>query len=146
MTTSDGISAEDWDIVHQLAVDIVNSTEEESDRCRARLFEYLDKLVEKYGELPSILATRADFLPRSEVERQEDLLKRSYALASALHDARNKLYAAHSLAALYIDELRNSDEGTRWLDRLRQELNQGDDGTFSEDYTRLFDELARLRS
>jgi len=64
MTTADGISTEEWDIVHQLGVDIVNATinatGQEEDRCRARLFEYLDKLEAKYGELPSILATSLD--------------------------------------------------------------------------------------
>jgi hypothetical protein len=53
MTTSDGISAEDWDKVHELAVEVVKSGLP-SDY-RTRLLRYLDQLETKYGELPSIL-------------------------------------------------------------------------------------------
>jgi hypothetical protein len=143
MTTPDGISTEDWDIVHQLGLDIVNASGQEEDVCRERLFEYLDKLEERYGELPSILATRADFL--NDDQRKEDLLKRSYVLASARHDARNRLYAAHSLAVLYIDKLRNPDEGSIWIERIQQDVALVDDGHFADEHQRLRVELARLR-
>ena len=80
MVTSDGISDKDWDRVHELVVEIVNAGEgEEGDQQTAELLGYLDRLEEKYGVLPSILATRADY-----VEDPLDslaVLKRAYVLA-----------------------------------------------------------------
>ena len=61
--TSDGISDADWDVVHALAVEIVNASESEAAvRTTAALLCHLDTLEQKYGALPSILATRADYV------------------------------------------------------------------------------------
>ena len=61
--TPDGISADDWDQVHELALAIVNAEEEvEGADHRNRLLKYLRELRSKYGELPSILATEADYV------------------------------------------------------------------------------------
>lgn len=75
MPTSDGISSEDWDKVHELAVEIVNAGDAQSEVHRSQLLIYLDQLEKKYGELPSILATRADYV--AELKHKEALLKRA---------------------------------------------------------------------
>ncbi|HEY5892303.1 MAG TPA: hypothetical protein VIT91_03640 [Chthoniobacterales bacterium] len=59
------IAKPDWDRVHQAACDIVNAytmgDEILGQSKRERLFDVLDELEEKYGEHPSIIATRGDF-------------------------------------------------------------------------------------
>ena len=135
MATPDGISAEDWERVHELAVEIVNADEDESEGYRSRLLDYLYTLEEKYGELPSILATRADYT--NDLRLKERLLARAYGLAMARGDDRNALYIAHSLAELSIEEFRDAKEGHRWLECVRQHLVRIDDPWFAAEYERL---------
>lgn len=63
--TRDGISTEEWDRVHAVAVDIVNASAIEDEVLCAhhteRLFDILDGLEAIYGRVPSILDTRADY-------------------------------------------------------------------------------------
>jgi hypothetical protein len=60
-----GISTEDWDRVHVVAVDIVNASAVGDDVLCAhhtqRLLDILDELEVTYGRIPSILDTRADY-------------------------------------------------------------------------------------
>jgi hypothetical protein len=142
MATPDGITTDDWDRVHELAVDIVNADETEAETCRGRLLAYLETLEQKYGELPSILATRADYV--DDPRRRETLLSRAYDLAKDRRDDRNTAYIAHSLAELYIGEFRDYWAGQRWLDELRQYLPQIDDAVFAEEYDRLRSLLHQL--
>jgi len=135
MATSDGIASDEWDRVHELAVDIVNADETGATECRNRLLNYLETLEHKYGELPSILSTRADYV--DDLTAKEALLLRAYALAKARSDYRNVTYVAHSLAELYIEEFKNYWEGQRWLEDLKQHLPQADDSLFAEEYERL---------
>ena len=136
MTTPDGISSDDWDLVHELAVGIANAANEQEAACeRYRLLEWLDELERKYGSAPSILAARADFI--GNVENKRDLLLRAHSLAEERHDMRNALYVAHSLAELYLEEFQNAVEGRRWLQRVEDHLVQVDDGWFAEEYERL---------
>jgi hypothetical protein len=94
MVTSDGISGEDWDVLHGLAVELVNAADGDDEAaCRATLMRYLDRLAAKYGERPSILATRADYT--QDAETKERLLRRAYDLAEARGDAQNRLHVAH---------------------------------------------------
>ena len=71
----------------------------------SQLLQYLDELGAKYGALPSILATRADYL-MDRTER-EALLIQAYILAEALNDTLNMKETEDSLAELYIE----GDEG-----------------------------------
>jgi hypothetical protein len=135
MATPDGISAKDWERVHELAVDIVNADEDESEGFRTHLLDYLYSLEEKYGELPSILATRADYT--NDLRLKERLLARAYGLAMARSDDRNALYIAHSLAELSIEEFRDAKEGHKWLNCVKQHLAQIDDSWFAGEHDRL---------
>lgn len=140
MATTDGISTEEWDRVTELTMKIwkhINDAEEE--KCRRDLFDYLDALEAKYGPLPSILATRADFIVSSdEISTKEELLARAYALALERRDRTNALAVAHSLADLYLGELRKPIEGRRWLACFGTQLYaDADDAWWSEEYERL---------
>jgi len=61
-----GISKADWDHVTELACDVVNASEAEDAVWNASatnaLLAYLQKLLQQYGDHPSILSTIGDFL------------------------------------------------------------------------------------
>lgn len=146
MDTTDGIAGEDWERVGELAWSLVAATLDEDDaacgEATIRLFAYLDTLDARYGERPSLLATRADFLDVDTHGRLKDaLLRRAYALAEARDDAWNLLYVAHSLAELHIETAREPAEGRRWLGRLRHHAIRADDGWFAEEHARLIERL-----
>jgi hypothetical protein len=141
MATSDGISVEDWDVVHDLALQIVNSPDSDKERYRYQMLEYLAELEVKYGSLPSILATRADYLEEEDPAREE-LLLRAHALAAAQTDTANVVYVAQSLAELYLDK-RDLAEADRWLSTMRQHLLARTDTDYSE-YERIRAEYRKL--
>jgi hypothetical protein len=137
--TPDGIRDEDWDRVHELAVEIVNAGDaEKCDEQKAQLLECLDRLEEKYGPLPSILATRADYV--KEPEESRELLERAYAPALEKHDRLNVLYVASSLARLHIERLRNVTEGVKWLAAFKEALKYAGDESDIEEY----EDLAKM--
>ena len=112
--TSDGISNEDWDQVHELVLDVVNASDADSDQNLDRLFGFLRTLEAKYGERPSILATQADYaLDRRESER---LLLRAFDLALASGDGPNIREISLSLAELYATDLKQLGDAIRWLE------------------------------
>ena len=121
--TSDGISTEDWDRVHELAVDVANSADEE-DQPREELLRFLEQLRSKYGELPSILATQADYTddPRA----AELLLLRAFDLSLTRGDSENLRETSLSLANLYVD-LRDLVAASRWLDVAAAQLRPGNE-------------------
>jgi hypothetical protein len=111
--TSDGISSEDWDRVHELAVDLVNASDDEGESVRQRLFECLRELTSKYGELPSILATQADYV--DDPIESEALLLRAFDLVQSRGDRSNICEISLSLADLFA-ELRRPVDASRWLE------------------------------
>src|SRR4029079_6031901 len=139
MATSDGISSEEWNRVTELAFEVwhhINDAEKESRRWE--LFNYLDALEQKYGLLPSIIATRADFSSPNEVSNKEELLARAYALAIDRQDRLNALHISHSLANMYLDELERPVEGDRWLRCFETHLYEDiEDKWWQQEYERL---------
>ena len=91
--TPDGISTADWDRVNELALEVVNTSTAEdhegNERAKRRLKSLLDDLQEKYGPLPSLLATRADYVDRP--EDQEYWLLAAYDEAVRRDDAKTSL-------------------------------------------------------
>jgi hypothetical protein len=142
MSTPDGIGADDWDVVHQLALDCVNAPDDEKESVRHRLLVYLDTLEARYGSLPSILATRADYLDSDDPKRLE-LLLRAYELAESRRDRVNALFVAHSLAELHLEN-RQAEDANRWLSRMRERLADVDDHGLAKDYERLREDYRRL--
>jgi hypothetical protein len=122
--TPDGIAGADWDAVHELTLEMLNCAAAEDpsplSRARASLMELLDRLDQKYGAKPSLLATRADFVDSS--DEKERLLLAAYSEAERIADAMNRELIAHSLAQFYIDEIGSVDEGRKWLGVWRDEL------------------------
>jgi hypothetical protein len=141
MATSDGISTAEWDIVHGLAVDVVNASDVEKPRRKGELLDYLKKLEVKYGELPSILATRADYLDDNDPAREELLLK-AFSLAEARNDNSNVVYLAQSLAELYLERMELT-RANSWLSRMREGLSAAGNRDYSE-YERLRSEYRKL--
>lgn len=121
--TEDGIATEDWDRVHELAVEVVNWSAEgdipASHRASLRLVELLDDLQEKYGPLPSLLATRADYLDG--FEEREYWYLAAYRQADARGDAKNLESISESLASLYVENVRWK-EAAEWVGLLEQHL------------------------
>lgn len=122
--TPDGMSREDWAHVHQCAVDIANAALADDDAASqastSELLQVLERLQDRYGVLPSILATRADYI--EDVPSRLTLLEAAYEVALARVDARNLVWIASSLVELYADELRNPAAAGEWLDRLEARL------------------------
>jgi hypothetical protein len=134
--TPDGISGDDWSRVYQLTVDLFCA----KPQARKQLLNWLDELQGKYGELPSILATRADFSP---LVNKEQLLRRAYSLSTARGDRSNQLHVAHSLTEYCVDESRNDIEGRKWLDVLKGHLAEIADASYEHDYERMLEKLVR---
>jgi hypothetical protein len=118
MMTSDGISTEDWDLVHEIALEVVNTSsrgdETASERATEELLALLEKLEERYGPLPSLLATRADYF--DDAGSREYWLIMAFAEAERLGDSKNMTLIAHSLAAYYVQD--DDRKAEHWLDRL----------------------------
>jgi hypothetical protein len=146
IVTPDGISDADWDRVKALAVAILEAThdEDESGESETRaLMNFLDDLESRCGTLPSILATRADFL--DDPAQAVAMLERAYGLAVERDSARDRLYIADTLAGTYIRELEDADAGEAWLGRLADELKTSGDESDITSYEELRVDLQRLR-
>lgn len=100
--TSDGIPTAEWDLVHQLAVDIANAALKDDTAIQESRTEelrcYLAELRTRHGDLPSILGTLADYSD-DEAEAYE-----LYALAigesQRIGDRKNELILTESISEL----------------------------------------------
>ena len=145
--TPDGISSVDWDRVKELAAEVVNLSGadqyEASDAVARELVALLLALENKYGPLPSLLATRADYV-ESTAERG-DLLLASYRESKRRGDVRSQAWIAHSLASHYVEAVPDSEEGDRWLHITQQHLQAFPDEEVDDDLYRLRAVLRRRR-
>ena len=118
--TSDGISAEDWDRVHDLAVDVVNCADDSVAWTAARraMRDYLRELHDKYGDRPSLWATEADYADSP--HETEELFLKAFDLAVRIEDEKNQKAIALSLAGMYATDLMDVDTARMWLDVERQ--------------------------
>ena len=140
--TSDGISTEDWNRVVELSGEMVDSWDDEalSDASRRRLLACLDDLEAKYGELPSILFSRAEYVEDDVFA--EALTARAYDLALRREDHRGALDVCTSLAGLYAGLARAGSAGSdplpvkelalEWLDRAETHLHVGNEHDVAE--------------
>ena len=145
--TPDGIATEDWDRVHELALQVVNDSAEgdeaASDAASLRLRELLDELQEKYGALPSLLATRADYVT-SPQEREYWLLA-AYEQAQQRKDEKNLVWVASSLACFHLEEAPDLMKGTHWLESFEQHLQTFSDPSEARQAIRLRGLLQSLK-
>ncbi len=117
--------------MHELAVAIVNAEEDspEENSYRTQLLNYLDELTGKYGELPSLLATRADYI--DDPIETERLLLRASELAAHIGDTRNVCEVALSLADLYATERLRSVAARAWLEKARAHMSPDDESRWA---------------
>lgn len=143
MPTSDGISTEDWNAVHELVLNIANAeAEAEENIFTNQLLQLLNELEGRYGILPSILATRADYV--SDINEQAMLFRQAHALAEASNDIKNLKLISHSLAELYIKDLEDRSEGQTWIKRLSDHLISSPEKDLEDELKRLHEILDRL--
>jgi hypothetical protein len=131
--TSDGISTADWEHVHELAIDIVDAADGATGEVsRLELLQYLEDLRHKYGDLPSLCATQADYVEdRAESER---LLLRAFDLAVSRSDAQNIKEVALSLATLNAMDKRDRRAASHWLELARTYLTDADQKDWEIDW------------
>jgi len=122
--TSDGITKKDWDPIHELAVNIANASSvgdiKLSRQYEKQLHNHLRALQRKYGILPSIISTRADYT--DDPAKRIKLYKLAYRLAGETNDDLNLMHSAWSLASIYLDDLKQRRNGREWLSRLKDAL------------------------
>lgn len=128
MATSDGIATNDWETIRDLAATVVNRSGAGDDGSldRKRLLRALDKLEKKYGRLPSILSTRADYVDDPELSLS--LLKEAYVTADERSDVKNKAFISSTLSELYLETFQRKDLARFWLGLFTKDLE-----SYSED-------------
>ena len=140
METSDGILLSDWDVVKAVATDYANAVVDENHKymalSRRKMLRLLNRMSKKYGERPSILAIKADYV--ASYRRREDLLELAYALAQQISDFQNITLVSSSLAEFYVEEMPSEGKGKLWVGRLRRALQDHFDQSEQEVYKRLF--------
>ena len=103
-----------------------------------QLLNYLDKLESKYGRLPSILDTRADFSKDSSFSAS--LYKEAYAASLELGDNKNLSLVSSSLAEIYATEIKDFAKGKVWFELFKAHQHNYSD----EDLDGLAKELAAI--
>jgi hypothetical protein len=125
--------------VHALAAEVASRCAEDDEAAREslslRLLGLLDQLEVKYGPLPSILATRADYVDHS--DDRERWLTAAYEQARRLRDAKNLVWIASSLAGFHVEERPDPARGAAWLAILERYLAESPDASVAEEAARL---------
>lgn len=129
--TSDGISDADWSCVEESAEDIVAARMDGADHglLVANMHSLLDRLKVKYGRLPSILATEADYVENSQYELS--LLKEAYLSACEIGDTKNIAFIAASLSEYYLEGLIDIKKAGFWKIKLEKALEDFSDSYLS---------------
>ena len=127
MGTSDGISKEDWNQAQEIVEKITyaGSLGGSSKLLAKKLIVYLDTLKQKYGRLPSILATQADYI--NEPEQELSLRKEAYITALEIRDYKNIAYISSSLARFYKETNRNTQNAKFWVRIFEKSLQDYSD-------------------
>lgn len=146
--TSDGIRLADWRQIESLAreyVELVTAqNSRRADATRRKILRSLSKLSSQYGDRPSILATKSEYVESPRLRGR--MLERAYELALRRRDAKNATLIASSLAEYYVEERHNSDAGEIWLRRLDRALSRHFDKTESRVFKRLTKKLRTLKN
>lgn len=125
-STSEGIPRNEWMLVEDLA-DKVLDANLSGDlvielKYKEQMINLLDKLQTKYGELPSIYATKADYI--DDIQQEVVLLKKGFDIANNLNDKKNRTLISGSLAQRYIEELRDKANGIIWINKIEDCLKE----------------------
>lgn len=145
MPTPDGIADDDWREVEDLAWSVADATLGDDEALYAdavnQLLARLRELESRYGPLPSILATMADFT--DDAREAVRLLENAYFVAEQRNDTRNMTYIASSIAQRYVEDLSDFAKGRSWVDLLRQCLERFPDQHELEVLAELEERLGR---
>lgn len=127
MATSDGISEEDWSKVELLAEEIVDVSAQDADSkfLENKLLLFLGELEAKYGRLPSIVATEADYVNDRSMELR--LLKEAYSASIEVGDSKNIAYISSSLAEFYLENTNEKDKAVFWISIFSESLSEYND-------------------
>ena len=114
------IEDNDWAEVTSLSVEIVNLDEQgkSSEEVELELINYLRSLEDKYGRNPRVLGTLADYL--DDIDERLALYKEAFELAEKDNDHINKTIIAGSLLELFLEEVQDYGESSKWLDILNE--------------------------
>lgn len=110
---------------------------------RIRFIRFLDALRKKYGDLPNLLAMRADMMDRDSAKLP--YLTRAYRGAATRHDRREMVLSAHSIAEINFAR-RRFDLATPWVKRLRHNLTYSRDRDWAKDCSEMEKQLRRMRT
>ena len=134
--TSDGISQSDWEGITEIAFRLADALLREDRQAeteeRDALLTALDVLQDKYGDRPSILASRAEFL--DDKNESIALYEKAYSLADETNDFQNKTFVASSLASLHWHVLEDRQNAELWLERLKDCLRDYTDDNEQDTY------------
>jgi hypothetical protein len=146
--TSDGVPKESWDRIHTLAVAYANlslgKSRQRIERTRQKMLRLLRDLEYRFGERPSLVATRSDYVKPTAY--REKLLLRAFGLAKRRRDRPNMVFVSSSLASLYVEDIGNVTEGARWLKELDAALSAYPDALEKRTYRSLLKQLRDMRS
>tara|TARA_R110001599_G_C12205844_1_gene656127 strand:- start:1368 stop:1700 length:333 start_codon:yes stop_codon:yes gene_type:complete len=81
----------------------------------------LDRLRLKYGEIPLLLSTKADFI--DDTDERVRLYKRAVELSLESADIACLTQSAESLVEIYIEEFSDHESALAWLNRLNEFAN-----------------------
>ena len=145
MDTSDGIRHCDWVEIESLAEAIVDASSSGADDkiLVNNLISKLRNLEKRYGRLPSILATEADYV-ENDVE-QVKLLKEAYVSSCETNDVKNKSFVSASLAEFYTEKDINPEKAKYWLDQLKVNLHSHSDSYLESVYDDVSDIISQAK-
>ncbi len=137
--TSDGISGFDWDKIRGMSADVANAAICDDQgalrKARSEILSAIKQFIVKYGEKPSLLATKADYV--EDLNDRIPLLEKAYEISCDTCDVRNKTYISQSLAELYIDDMKDMQKGAFWVKNLAESLASYSEPYEAEEYIRL---------
>lgn len=143
--TPDGVSTEDWGLVHEAVLEIVNASAIDDEVLCAhyteRLFDFLSELEERYGRIPAILATRADFTddPASAIALHEEALM-------IANDSTSTRLSLQSLIRLMIDKRQGISEIPGRLKTLERVTPFDGDSSDLEELRQLQSDFERIKA
>ena len=122
MKTSDGIPSADWEYVEVCAEEIVAASANDLDcsLLMSNMRKLLNRLRDRYGRLPSILATEADYVEDPQLELS--LLKEAYISACEINDEKNIAFISASLAEFYLESEVHINKAEFWVLKLKGAL------------------------
>ena len=118
---------EEWNIVSDIGTKyILEEDKEIQKRLKRKYFKILHKLMKKYGDDASILASLADQYNYNKSAIK--LLEKAYKIAQKENDMQNLSYISSSLSLRYLNSKPvNWKQGKFWVKRLENDLKNFQD-------------------